>query len=109
VADDVTLTPKPDRRRQRRGTSDLKVVPFNPPAAKDDGPKWETVRDMLVEALAKMDSGEFRPNRMILFYGVPTPEGGIRPGYWTKNVGIAEKIAYGQLLIDLSMREWRDE
>lgn len=77
----------------------LHKFPKQPPAA------WleETPLEYLEELVAQKKAGA--PLRGVLIFFIDDQG---KPHIWRKGVGISEQISFGNLLIEMGLKEWRE-
>jgi hypothetical protein len=78
------------------------------PFPKSPEKAWSAV-ECLEEFLADVKAGKVTPDKVMIFYTEPLPDGNQMPHYWVQNVSVTERIAYGALIQRIGIEEWRNE
>lgn len=82
--------------------SDLKLVPFRKETTEEHVQR-QTHLEFLEEFVADVRSGKIQIKTTMIFY---LDEQNV-PHYWTKNCTIAEQIAFGALVSQQGLSEWK--
>lgn len=86
----------------------MKVVKLPPPATQTPAQQWPDVYAFLDDLRASIERGDVDPSKMMLFWVEKNANGSLRPHYWVIGMGIAEQIAYAELIKTEVMEDWRD-
>lgn len=82
--------------------ADLKVVPFRE-ETNEEHVQRQTHLQFLEEFVEDVRAGKIQPKTTMIFY---LDEKDV-PHYWTKNCTIAEQIAFGALVSQQGLNEWK--
>lgn len=83
----------------------MKIVAL-PPKPEPAAP-W-TPLELLTEFTEKVRDGRIVASNLMVFYVEREPDGTLRPHYWVANVSTAEQIAYGELMKQMALDDWRN-
>lgn len=66
-----------------------------------------TPESCIQEFLDDVKAGRVVPNNVMIFYVEENKEGRLVPHYWLQNVSHSEQIAYGTLIQQMALEDWR--
>lgn len=82
------------------------LVPFTKKPAPE--PPFKDAEDLIRQFHEAIGAGKVKPQSMMVFYIEEDANGGLRPHYWTFNMGTGDRIAFGELVRVQAIEEWRN-